>query len=153
MRRLAVLAIASLAMLGACKSDPATVAEVHESHDWGNEKGADLGADFQRQIKRILSGKQRDASLTMIRDARYECTFGEGHEDYPEPAAVCTRSFATRACQMDWEIMITSDQKTHKVDEVDATFTRDCVGTEDDWPEAKKSPIDDQLAPAITPTP
>jgi hypothetical protein len=65
--------------------------------------------------------------------------------------AVCTRSFATRACQMTWEIASTADKG--RVKDVDGTFTRDCIGVANDWPEPVKSEIDDQLAPATPPKP
>jgi hypothetical protein len=64
---------------------------------------------------------------------------------------VCSRSFATRRCQMDWEISSTADKGM--VTWVDGAFRRDCVGLADDWPDQVKSAIDDQLAPAAPPAP
>jgi hypothetical protein len=75
--------------------------------------------------------------------------YGEAHQDYPDPMAVCSRSFATRACQMDWEISSTAENGM--VDDVDGSFRRDCVGTADDWPEPVVSEIDAQLAPVTPP--
>lgn len=138
--------------LGACAhgaAAPKTITEVHQQHTWQHEPGTDLLAAMEKQVDRIARREGRAATLAQLSEAGYECTFGEAHPDYPEPMAVCTRSFATRACQFDWEVSLTSDPKvTDSVDETSAGFTRDCVGTGDDWPEPVKSAIDDQLAPA-----
>jgi hypothetical protein len=137
--------------LGACAhgaAGPKTVTELHQQHTWQHEPGAELLADMEKQVGRIARREGRAATLAQLAEAGYECTYGEAHPDYPEPMAVCTRSFATRACQFDWELSLTSDPKTpDSVDETDAGFKRDCVGTGDDWPEPVNSAIDDQLAP------
>ena len=83
--------------------------------------------------------------------AGFECQYGEAHQDYPDPMQVCTRSFATRECQMDWEISTTADKGM--TNEVTADFRRDCVGTDKDWPEPIVSDIDKQLAPPNLPKP
>jgi hypothetical protein len=93
----------------------------------------------------ILKPMSRPDAIKALNDAGYECTYGEASDAYPDPMAVCTRSFATRACQMTWEISSTADRG--RVRDVDASFTRDCVGVADDWPAPVESAIDDQLAP------
>jgi len=148
----AILVVALAAGLGACAhgaDGPKTVSELHQQHTWQHEPGAELLADMEKAVSRIARREGRAATLAQLAEAGYECTYGEAHADYPEPMAVCTRSFATRACQFDWEVSLTSDPKTtDSVDEMGAGFERDCVGTADDWPEAVNSAIDDQLAPA-----
>ncbi len=137
--------------LGACAhgmAGPKTVAELHEQHVWQHEPGADLMAAMETGFSRIAHREGRTATLAQLAEAGYECTYGEAHEDYPEPMAVCTRSFASRACQFDWEVWLTSDpKKPDSVDAAGAGFRRDCVGLADDFPEPVKSAIDDQLAP------
>lgn len=136
-------------ILAACDRGPATITDLHDSLDWNTTKGAELQSEWDKGVKRILMGIPRPDAIDAINAAGFECTYGEAHEDYPDPMAVCTRSFATRACQLDWEIASTADKA--KVDSADATFTRDCVGTTDDWPEPKESEIDNQLAPPNLP--
>ncbi|WP_291204351.1 hypothetical protein [Hyphomonas sp.] len=147
----AIWVVVLAAGLGACAheaSGPKTVTELHQQHTWQHEPGAELQASMAKEFSRIAHRAGRAATIAQLAEAGYECTFGEAHEDYPEPAAVCTRSFASRACQFDWEVSLTSDPKTpDSVDETDTGFKRDCVGTGDDWPEPVKSAIDDQLAP------
>jgi hypothetical protein len=127
---------------------PAKLEALQAAHDWQYEPGDKLNAAWNEGVKAQLGKLSRSEIIGAINAAGFECTYGEAHEDYPDPAAVCTRSFATRRCQMDWEITSTADKGM--VDEVDGSFKRDCVGTADDWPEPIKSAIDDQLAP-ITP--
>ncbi|MDZ4760764.1 MAG: hypothetical protein SGJ21_06810 [Alphaproteobacteria bacterium] len=131
---------------------PKSLSDLAASHDWGKEAGKNLNTAFDKNVRRILKRSTRPQAIEAVREAGYECIYGEGHEDYPEPAAQCTRSFATRACQMDWEIFLTSDPKVlGEIDEAAGSFRRDCVGRDRDWPEAVDSPIDDQLAPAPGP--
>lgn len=148
----AIWVVVLAAGLGACAHgtpEPTTVAELHQQHTWQHEPGAELLAAMEKQVDRIARREGRAATLAQLDEAGYECTYGEAHADYPEPMAVCTRSFASRACQFDWEVSLTSDPKVPgSVDETGAGFKRDCVGTGDDWPEPVKSAIDDQLAPA-----
>jgi hypothetical protein len=137
-------------LLAACTPPgPATLDELKEAHDWGNEPGDKLNLAWGEGAIRILLGKPRPDAVKAITDAGFECIYGEAHETYPDPMAVCTRSFATRACQMDWEIASTADKG--KVDEVTATFKRDCVGLDQDWPDKIDSAIDVQLAPPDLP--
>lgn len=146
---LALLAVVACAHGG---DTPGTIAEIHEAHDWQHDKGDRLQTSLARDFSRIARKAGRAETLAQIEAAGYECTYGEGHEDYPEPAAVCTRGFATRACQMDWELTLTSDPaRADSVDWADATFRRDCVGTADDWPVPVASEIDMQLAPMALP--
>lgn len=151
------LPAAALAIvLAACAVTPApaTLAEVSTAHDWANASGKELNASFSKDVQRILGRGGRSDAIGALHDAGYECIYGEGHEDYPEPAAQCTRGFATRACQMDWEVFLTSDPaRPNSIDSLDASFTRDCVGTDRDFPEPKVSAIDDQLAPPNLPSP
>lgn len=146
----ALLAIA----LAACAvaPAPATLTEAASAHDWGNEPAADLDRAFSKDVRRILARASRSEAIGSLNNAGYECIYGEGHEDYPEPAAQCTRSFATRACQMDWEVFLTSDPaRPGRVETLEASFARDCVGTDRDYPEPKITAIDDQLAPPNLP--
>jgi len=140
--------------LAACQggTQPKTLSEIDQAHEWQRTPGAELNASFSNGVKHVLMAMSREDAIAAVKAEGYECIYGEGNEDYPEPAAQCTKSFATRACQMDWEIFLTSDpKKPGKVDDVDGSYMRDCVGTKDDWPEKKVSPIDDQLAPAQPP--
>jgi hypothetical protein len=130
----------------AAPAQPADLKALETAHDWANEAGEKLNADFNAGAVAILGKLSREDAMKAIGEAGYECIYGEAHQDYPDPMAVCTRSFATRACQMDWEISSTADKRM--VDEVMASFKRDCVGTDKDWPDPVKSPIDDQLSPA-----
>lgn len=142
---LAILVVSACAHVGPA---PQTVTGIHQANDWQHGEGSRLKAALTRDFSRIAHEAGRAATLAQIQAAGYECIYGEGHEDYPEPAAVCTYSFATRACQMDWELSLTSDPaRPDSVDWTDAAFRRDCVGTADDWPEPVASEIDLQLAP------
>lgn len=125
---------------------PADLKALDAAHDWQNGPGEKLNAYFSAGAAAILGKMSRQDAIKAINDAGFECIYGEAHQDYPDPMAVCTKSFATRACQMDWEIASTADKGM--VDEVTATFKRDCVGTDQDWPDKVNSPIDNQLAPA-----
>ena len=128
---------------------PETLAALAQAHNWEHEDGKALNDALAAGASRILKPVSRADAIKALNEAGYECIYGEASETYLEPMAVCTRSFATRACQMTWEIASTADKG--RVQDVDATFTRDCVGVTDDWPEPKKSAIDDQLAPAPKP--
>jgi hypothetical protein len=128
---------------------PAVLKELEAAYDWQHEPGDKLNVSWNDGVKAILGKLSRPDAIAAINEAGFECTYGEAHEKYPDPMAVCTRSFATRACQMDWEISSTADKGM--VDEVDGTFKRDCVGTDDDWPDKIESAIDNQLAPQTPP--
>ena len=150
-----VVAVLLVAGLGACatgKLKPQTILEMHQTNDWAHERGEKLYAALANDVSRIARKNGRAATLAQLGEAGYECQFGEGHEDYPEPAAVCTRSFATRACQFDWDVTVTSDPKRpDSIYTTDVDFRRDCVSTGLDWPEPVVSAIDDGLAPAEPP--
>lgn len=152
--RVGIAGLAGLA-LAACAQGghgPQTMTEIHQTHDWQYGRGDDLAAALERDFARLARQQGRAATLAELQAADYACTYGEGHEDYPEPGAVCARSFATRACQMDWEVSLTSDPaRPDSVDWTDSAFRRDCVGTADDWPEPITSEIDSQLAPVAPP--
>jgi len=133
----------------AAAAAPTDLTALEAAHDWQYEPGEKLNAAWNEGVKALLGKMSRPDIIGAINAAGFECIYGEAHEDYPDPMAVCTRSFATRRCQMDWEISSTADKGM--VDEVDGSFKRDCVGTADDWPEPIKSAIDDQLAPMTPP--
>ncbi|HOY79464.1 MAG TPA: hypothetical protein PLN33_16730 [Hyphomonadaceae bacterium] len=128
---------------------PADLAALKAAHDWTVVSGEKLNSDWNAGVKAILGKMSRPDAIAAIEAAGFSCIYGEAHEDYPDPMAVCSRSFATRACQMDWEISSTADKGM--VAEVDGLFRRDCVGTDLDWPDAVKSAIDDGLVPAQPP--
>ena len=128
---------------------PADLKALEEAHDWQHEPGEKLNADFGAGAVAILGKLSRTDAIKAVNEAGFECIYGEAHQDYPDPMAVCSRSFATRACQMDWEIASTADKGM--VDEVTGSFKRDCVGTNDDWPDKVESAIDNQLAPGPSP--
>jgi hypothetical protein len=128
---------------------PADLKALEAAHDWQHEPGAALNAAWNAGVVSLLGKMSRPEIIGAINAAGFECMYGEAHQDYPDPMAVCSRSFATRACQMDWEISSTAENGM--VDEVDGSFRRDCVGTADDWPEPVVSEIDAQLAPTTPP--
>jgi hypothetical protein len=128
---------------------PADLKALEEAHDWQHEPGEKLNADFGAGAVAILVKLSRTDAIKAVNDAGFECIYGEAHQDYPDPMAVCSKSFATRACQMDWEIASTAEKGM--VDEVTGSFKRDCVGTNDDWPDKVESAIDNQLAPGPSP--
>jgi hypothetical protein len=132
-----LLSAASLALV-ACASAPRpdSIAAVASAHDWGNAQGADLNAAYQADMTRLLKGLDPAAAATALKDAQYECDVGD--------ATVCKRSFATRACQMDWSVAYPTNSL--RIPAVSASFRRDCIGRTGDWPVAKDSAIDDQVA-------
>lgn len=142
-----VFSVAAAALSDA--QTPDALEALHAGQDWQHGDGGSLDATYASAIEAQLSDLSRADAITALTGAGYECIYGEAHEDYPEPAAQCTRSFATRACQMDWEVFSTAADG--RVDEVSGSFRRDCVGVDKDWPEAVRSAIDDQLAPMPTP--
>ena len=121
---------------------PATLDALKEASDWQYEPGEKLNASWNDGVKAILGKMSRPEAIDAIKAAGFECIYGEGSEDYPDPAAQCTRSFATRDCQMDWEIFSTADKGM--VQDVDGSFKRDCVLTDRDWPDKLNSAIDDR---------
>lgn len=151
----AFLVLALAAGLGACATDfpkPQTMTEMHDWNDWQHQRGEKLYVALANDVSRIARKAGRAATLAQLDEAGYACQYGEAHADYPEPMAVCTRSFATRACQMDWEVTLTSDpERADSVETTGVDFRRDCVGTAADWPEPVESAIDSQLAPAEGP--
>ena len=128
---------------------PKTLGELEAAHDWQHGPGEKLNADWNTGVQGILGKLSRPDAIAAIEAAGFSCIYGEAHQDYPDPMAVCSRSFATRSCQMDWEISSTADKGM--VTAVDGAYRRDCVGVADDWPDEIKSAIDDQLAPPQLP--
>lgn len=149
--------LAGLAALAAaaCAHDSGnsqTIREMHQIHDWPHDGGARLYAALANDVARIARRAGRAGSLSQLQAEGYECLYGEAYEDYPEPAAVCSRSFATRACQMDWEVTLTSDpERADSVGSTDVDFRRDCGSVGADWPEPVVSGIDTHLAPVTPP--
>ena len=149
--------LAGLAALttAACAHDGGTamtISEMHQMHDWQNESGAQLSAALASDVSKIAHRAGRAGTLAQLQAEGYECLYGEAHEDYPEPAAVCSRSFATRACQMDREVPLTSDpERADSVGSTDVDFRRDCGSVGADWPEPVVSGIDTHLAPVTPP--
>jgi hypothetical protein len=125
---------------------PIDLKSIQSARDWQYATGDKLNAGFNTDAAAMLGKLSRPDAIQAITDAGFECIYGEAHQDYPDPMAVCTKSFATRACQFTWEIASTADKGM--VDDVDASFRRDCVGTDQDWPDKVESAIDNQLAPA-----
>lgn len=148
-----ILMACLVAGLGACAHDPhkpQTLVEMHAWNDWQYDRGENLYATLANDVSRIARKNGRAATIAQLGEAGYECQYGEAHADYPEPMAVCTRSFATRACQLDWEVALTSDPaRLDSIETTDVDFRRDCVSTGRDWPVPIESAIDDQLAPAV----
>ena len=126
-----------------------TLEALNQAHDWQYDPGEALNASWNDGVKAILGKLSRPDAIAAIQAAGFECIYGEGSEDYPDPAAQCTRSFATRDCQMDWEIFSTADKGV--VQDVDGSFKRDCVLTDRDWPDKINSAIDEGLAPVTLP--
>jgi len=126
-------------------ASPGTLSELASYRDWTSGDPVKHAVAFDADVRRILAPMSRGQTIEAFGDAGYECEYGEAHEQYPDPMQVCTRGFATRECQMDWEISTTADKGM--TTEVLTDFKRDCVGTEKDWPHAVESAIDDQLAP------
>jgi hypothetical protein len=138
-----VVAAVSLVMAAACAHGPApqSVEDLNRGLNWSMDPGAKLAASLQRDMSRMLKGRNTGDALSLLAAGGYECATGEGGM-----TSVCTRSFATRACQLDWTTTLSATEGT--VRKVDAAFVRDCVtGGAGDWPVEKKSAIDDQLAP------
>lgn len=152
--RFMVLAVAGLAVAACMHEGPRaqSLDELHTGHGWHSEDGKALDRAYAAEVARILVPMRREGALSALGLAGYECIYGEAHTDYPEPAAQCTYSFATRACQMDWEVFLTSDPAMPGgIETLDGAFRRDCVGTDRDWPVAVRSAIDDGLAPGDFP--
>ena len=141
--------IAAGCAMGPTNPGPETLADLEAAYDWQYEPGQKLNADWATGVQGILGDLSRPKAIEAIEAAGFDCEYGEAHQDYPDPMAVCTRAFATRSCQMDWEISSTADKGM--VTWVDGAFRRDCVGLDSDWPDQVKSAIDDQLAPMTPP--
>lgn len=147
--RIFVMMLAGLAAAACVHEGPKaqSLDALHTAHNWHGDNGQALDRIYGAEVRRILAPMRREGALNALGAAGYECIYGEGHADYPEPAAQCTYSFATRACQMDWEVFLTSDPAVPGgVDTLDGAFRRDCVGTDQDWPVPLRSAVDDQLA-------
>lgn len=153
--RAGIACLVAAALAAACAHEghrAASLDQLHVMHDWQNADGARLDASYMSDVRHILAPLGREGALSTLQAAGYACVYGEAHEDYPEPAAQCTYSFATRACQMDWEVFLTSEPASpNGIETLDGGFQRDCVGTDRDWPVAGLTEIDRQLAPSDLP--
>ena len=136
---------AVIACAGCASSAGPTFADRQAGKDWNNGEATSLARGFDRDARRSLDGLTVADALSSLRNAGYECATGEAHEHHPDPMSVCEKSFATRACQLDWTVALTP--RDAKVREVETSFERDCVGVDRDFPAPKRSAIDDQLAP------
>jgi hypothetical protein len=158
--------VAAALVLGACSPDqrpapdaqpapasvsPTTLAELATYRDWTNGDPVKHAVAFDADARRILAPMSRTQTIDAFGSARYECQYGEASAEYPDPMQVCKREFATRECQMTWEISTTADEGM--TTEVLTDFNRDCVGTDKDWPHAVESEIDTQQAPPRLPAP
>lgn len=142
-----VLGALLAADLSACATaGPASLADIDGASNWNLDDGDALAFRFQRDMRRLLGGRAVGDAIGDLSVAGYECATGEAGDGHPDPTSVCTKSFATRACQLDWRVDLAP--RNSLVDGVETGFTRDCVGKDRDWPEAKAPAIDDQLAPA-----
>ena len=95
-----ILAGLAALVVAACAHDsgkPQTVREMHQIHDWQHDRGARLYAALANDVSRIARKAGRAGTLAQLQAEGYGCFYGEAHEDYPEPAAVCSRSFASCA--------------------------------------------------------
>lgn len=117
-----------------------------ETADWAGDSGKSLAAEYKRDMTRRLVGRDIGDALETLKADGYDCATGEAHEAHPDPISVCRKSFATRACQTDWEVTLSPRKAV--VRNAETEFTRDCVGVDRDWPAPKRSAIDDGLASA-----
>lgn len=132
---------------------PNKLGDLMKSRTWRREDGKQLAEWFDAEAMRLMKPMTRAQTVDQFEAAGWSCIYGEGSEDYPNPAQVCTLSFATPECQLDWEISTQADNPG-KTTEVDTTFTRDCIGVDRDWPEKKTGEMDRNLAtPALPRTP
>ncbi len=129
---------------------PETLSDLATYLDWTNGDPVKHSVAFDADARRILASMSRVQTIEAFGAAGYQCQYGEATEEYPDPMQVCKREFATRECQMTWEITTTADKGM--TTEVLTDFKRDCVGTDKDWPHAIESAIDDQLAPPTLPS-
>jgi hypothetical protein len=140
--RLPVLVLSLTLVLSACVlMPPASLQELQQERDWLHGEGAMLARAYQRDADALLTGRSTQAALREAEAAGYECAEGEAAD-----TMVCTRSFATRACQFDWTLTLALAPGGSPVTSTRADFRRDCVGTASDWPEPIVSAIDDQLS-------
>jgi hypothetical protein len=131
---------------------PARLGDLMKSRTWRTEDGKLLADWFDAEAKRLMKPMTRSQTVDQFQTAGWECMYGEGSEDYPNPLQVCTLSFGTPECQLDWEIS-TEAENSGATKDVSTTFTRDCIGVDRDWPEKKTGPMDDNLAKPALPTP
>jgi hypothetical protein len=127
----------------------AALAELAATEDWANADPVKATIAFETGVRRALAPLSAPAASEALASAGYTCRDATPQEREQSLAQVCTREFATRACQMTWEVKAPADLSA--ADVIIADFQRDCVGTERDWPHAVASAIDDQLAPASPP--
>src|SRR5689334_18895891 len=88
----------------------ANLKDLEAAYDWQHEPGEKSNSAWNDGVKAIIGKMARPDAMAAIEAAGFECMYGEAHQDYPDPMAVCTKSFATRACQMDWDISSTAEK-------------------------------------------
>lgn len=130
---------------------PKTLGDLAMAYEWRTADAAKLSATLKADATRILKPLKRSETITAFAEAGYQCMYGEASDGYPDPMQVCKRSFGTPECQLDWEISTTAAKGM--TDEVDASFTRDCIGTDRDYPEPKTGDMDKNLATPSFPAP
>ena len=62
---------------------PADLKALEAAHDWQNEAGEKLNADWDAGVKALLGKMSRQDAIGAIKGAGFECIYGEAHEDYP----------------------------------------------------------------------
>ncbi len=144
MNRYAAAALLLLPLVACQTPGPASLAELGRASDWSLDDGDALAYRFQRDMRRLLVGRSVSDALSDLRSDGYDCNTGEAHEDHRGPLSVCRKSFATRACELDWEVSLAAEDAA--IFSVDTGFARDCIGKDRDWPEAKLSAIDNGRA-------
>ena len=133
---------------GPPKAPVTSLSTLIAAYDWQYESGEELNAAWNTGTKKLLGKMSQSDVIRVIQEAGFSCTSGESQKNHPEPTAVCASGFATRDCQINWEIASTSAKG--KV-QVDGSFKRDCALADRDWPDKVNSAIDDGLAPQMPP--
>jgi hypothetical protein len=128
---------------------PGKLGDLMKSRTWRSEDGKLLQEWFDAEAKRLMMPMTRAQTVDQFAAAGWSCMYGEGSEDYPDPVQVCSLSFATPECQLDWELMTTADKG--RTTGVGSLFRRGCIGVERDWPERKTGEMNENIATPPTP--
>src|SRR5690349_10692744 len=62
-----------------------TLKDLEAQHDWQHETGEKLNAAWNEGVKSILGKMSRPDAINAIKEAGFECEYGEAHENYPDP--------------------------------------------------------------------